>query len=294
VRECVVHPDDAIAKSCEEMKQADIHDLALLLLRALTLERGMTPQIKLPAPFDRIVLNGISGSWGLAEIELALNPPVVKPAQPLAPLATRPLVPPSVMASLPAQRQAALNFEGGDPAAATAPAPAMKVRRVRSAVQPAPKSKQFWLGCLGAAAVLLLLCWLIFRGKPTSAPVVAPAASTAIPTINDAPTPKPSASAPSVAAKNVVHTPVATARTQAGWHVIAYTYNREDQAWKKVATIRNSHPALSPEVFSPGGRAPFLVALGGAMSETEAQAMRNRARRDGMPGDTFIKRYEVR
>ena len=39
------------------------------------------------------------------------------------------------------------------------------------------------------------------------------------------------------------------------------------------------------------GRAPYLVGLGGSMSEREADGLKDRAKRDGMPRDTFIRRY---
>jgi len=76
--------------------------------------------------------------------------------------------------------------------------------------------------------------------------------------------------------------------------VVVFTYNHPEQALAKVATIRERHPGLSPEVFSPNGRAPYLVALGGGMSERDADAMKRRAREEGMPRDTFIRRFGAR
>jgi hypothetical protein len=280
VRECLLNPEDDTPAHCAELKARDVHDLALLLLRALTLEKKLIPAIKLPAPFDRIVANGIDGRWGLAEIDAALHPTVAKP-----------LVPESVMAAVTL------------PVAPVLPAtvepetagPALHVRRITNSVEPVRRPMVFGAALGVGALVVILLVWQMFRGKPAAAPA-APVVSSApaAPVLAHTPPPKAAAPKPSAATESVVHTPVATSTTQAGWHVIAYTYNREDQAWHKVATIRDTHPGLSPEVFAPTGHAPFLVALGGAMSEGEANATLQRARRDGLPRDTFIRRYGSR
>jgi hypothetical protein len=73
--------------------------------------------------------------------------------------------------------------------------------------------------------------------------------------------------------------------------VVAFTYNREDQAQQKVAEIARSHPDLNPTVFTPTGHAPFLVALGGPMSMQEAFALSGKAKREGLPRDTYAQNY---
>jgi hypothetical protein len=73
--------------------------------------------------------------------------------------------------------------------------------------------------------------------------------------------------------------------------VIVLTYNREDQAQQKVAEIAQSHPDLNPSVFTPNGHAPFLVTLGGPMSMQEAFALSGRAKREGLPKDTYAQNY---
>jgi hypothetical protein len=75
------------------------------------------------------------------------------------------------------------------------------------------------------------------------------------------------------------------------WRVIAFTYSREDQAQQKAAEIAKSHPDLSPTVFRPNGRGPFLVTLGGAMSREEAFAFSGKAKREGMPRDIYAQNY---
>jgi hypothetical protein len=75
------------------------------------------------------------------------------------------------------------------------------------------------------------------------------------------------------------------------WRVIAFTYNREDQAQQKVAEIAQSHPDLSPTIFRPNGRGPFLVTLGGPMSREAAFAFSGKAKREGMPRDIYAQNY---
>jgi hypothetical protein len=59
-----------------DAKRRDIHDLAIVLLQALTQRRtldALPAGYELPAPFDPIVRQGISGTWCLAEIDAALK-----------------------------------------------------------------------------------------------------------------------------------------------------------------------------------------------------------------------------
>jgi eukaryotic-like serine/threonine-protein kinase len=73
--------------------------------------------------------------------------------------------------------------------------------------------------------------------------------------------------------------------------VIAFTYNREEQAQQKVAEIAQSHPDLRPTVFTPNGHSPFLVTLGGPMSREDAFAFSGKAKREGMPRDIYAQNY---
>jgi hypothetical protein len=76
------------------------------------------------------------------------------------------------------------------------------------------------------------------------------------------------------------------------WRVVAYTYNREEDARKRVNTIKAMLPALEPDVFSPSGNgSPYLVVLRGRMTKAEAEQLRRRARSLGMPRDTYIQNY---
>lgn len=84
--------------------------------------------------------------------------------------------------------------------------------------------------------------------------------------------------------------PVATTgKTQ--WRVVAYTYNHEAQAQQKADAIRKQHPSLNPEVFSPNGRAPYLVTVGGPMSREDAESFKRKARGAGLPRDLYAQNY---
>src|SRR6266851_5043698 len=92
------------------------------------------------------------------------------------------------------------------------------------------------------------------------------------------------------------NTPAPAGQNAAGdsrgrWRVVAFAYNREDQARQKVAEIAQTHPDLSPTVFTPNGHAPFLVTLGGPMSMQEAFALSGKAKREGLPKDTYAQNY---
>ncbi len=104
------------------------------------------------------------------------------------------------------------------------------------------------------------------------------------------PSEKPSAALGSSQARDL-RAGRAAATQGAQWRVVAFTYNREEQAAQKAHAIATQHPALKPEVFSPNGRAPYLVTLGGWMSVEEASALRNKARAQGLPRDMYKQNY---
>jgi hypothetical protein len=79
---------------------------------------------------------------------------------------------------------------------------------------------------------------------------------------------------------------------QAGWYVIAYTFNHAEQAAIRAAAIERKNPSLHPQVIAPSGRSPYLVALGGPMSREQAEALQRRARQSGLPRDTFVHDYK--
>jgi hypothetical protein len=75
------------------------------------------------------------------------------------------------------------------------------------------------------------------------------------------------------------------------WRVVAFTYNGQSLAQQKVAAIAQKHPELRPEVFTPSGRAPYLVTVGGAMNRDEAFALARKVRGEGLPRDSYAQNY---
>ncbi len=76
--------------------------------------------------------------------------------------------------------------------------------------------------------------------------------------------------------------------------MIAFTYNRQDQAQHKADQLAQQHGSLHPEVFTPTGHAPYLVALGGPMTRDQAMALRDKARQEGLPQDVYAQNYNAR
>lgn len=86
----------------------------------------------------------------------------------------------------------------------------------------------------------------------------------------------------------------ATTQTRKVWRVVAFTYKRRDQAQKKASSLAQKHPRLEAEVFSPSGKAPWLVTVGGAMERDAAYALARKGRSLGLPRDTYAQNYSRR
>jgi len=291
VRPCAQHPDDATPEACQKLIQRDVHDFATLLLRALTFESTLKPGLKLPAPFSQIVINGISGAWGLNEISNALNPPVAT-TPPVAPVVTA--------AAEPAPGISASVSTASAPTASSDPLHYQ--RRIQTSTVRVHPHMKLWIA-LGAAAVIILA--VLIRGissspHNTSAAEAAPAAVEPARKIVTQPAPHSVAPAPNAALAHA-SSPAATesrssvaasSRLQAGWYVVAYTFNREADALRRAAAIARSNPALHPQVITPYGGKPYLVALGGPMTRPDAESIQRRAKASGLPRDTFVRNYK--
>jgi hypothetical protein len=96
---------------------------------------------------------------------------------------------------------------------------------------------------------------------------------------------------PATGSKSLPVRQAAGLASQGDWRVVAYTYNREDQAQKKRSSVAMRHPELRPEVFTPTGHAPYMVTLGGAMSRDQAFALAQKARTSGLARDTYATNY---
>jgi eukaryotic-like serine/threonine-protein kinase len=268
-----------------DLKAHDVHNLAIVLLQSLTQQRTLPPGTVLPAPFNQIIPNGISGAWGLPQIAAALSPgaaslelpatripPAAAPAP--TPIASQPIAPASPLPE------------------STSPVPLVRDRIVRP-VDPVP-SRRLGLWIAGAIGVLLLLLlgWYFLHAAPSSTtkdttqPISTPTTA-----VNDASAPTPASPPPAATAMAPSPAPVPSSDSRNQWRVVAYTYNHQDQAQQKANLIAKRHPDLNPEVFTPSGHAPFLVTVGGPMSRVEANAFKNKAYADGLPRDIYTQNY---
>lgn len=288
----------------QRLKQRDASDLAVLLLKALTQQWTMEDAIAdlpLPEPFDRIVRKGISGEWGVAEISAALAPAPKMEAVPPAAAPTKPttaaqMKPLPEMAAPPDPKKVAPSK-----AENRLPAPVEDFSRIDVA-ETKVRLGIGWMALIGLAVILAVWgVWHFVHARsetPSSAPQEAAATSQPVNT----PAPKPPAakiSAPKAFASRPAASSVTpsvapnnnatSARDQ--WRVIAFTYNHEDQAQHKSATIAQQHPELSSEVFTPTGHAPYLVTVGGVMTRDEAFALAAKVRSEGLPRDSYAQNY---
>jgi eukaryotic-like serine/threonine-protein kinase len=260
------------------LKRKDVRDFATVLLQSLTQQRTLdeaTRNLPLPAPFEQIVRKGMSGEWGLAQIGAALKTPTVQQtvarameisdAQVERPVATEPaaapqeVVPPSV------------------------------ARRIRVPVD--ENGRGFGLRGIAygvGTLLILLLGWYFVHSRSAS--------SSGVATETPSPVAQQSAAPATDTGSKPATSPAAPVQqrvfgSSGGWRVIAFTYSQEAMARQKAAAIAQEHPDLNPTVFTPNGHAPFLVTLGGQMTKQDAFAFSGKAKREGMPQDTYAQNY---
>jgi hypothetical protein len=297
-----------------EAKRRDVHDLAVVLLQALTQAATLEAATRvrsLPAPFDEMVRNGLSGAWGLGQITAALN---AGQRAVSAPQASRTTSAPA--ASATAERKEVVKATVEPASGREAP----ELRPVKGNFAPPAARPLFevkdggrkslppvkWLAAVGLAVILLF--WLVWhvthvrsanqnaatqRGPAGSSTTVSSASGQAGAEHAEAAPLAKSAPVTSSAAGDM---PLPTqenagAGVREQWRVVAFTYNHADQAQKKMGTIAQQHADLRPEVFTPTGRAPYLVTVGGAMSRDQAFALAQQVRRLGLPHDTYAQNY---
>jgi hypothetical protein len=76
------------------------------------------------------------------------------------------------------------------------------------------------------------------------------------------------------------------------WRVVAYTFSQSKDARKRAGRINANWPEAHAEVFSTvPGKSPFLIAIGGRMTMTDAAQFRRRALAHGMPKDTYTQNF---
>lgn len=277
-----------------EAKRRDVHDAAVVLLQALTQRK--TPEglheAELPAPFGEIVRHGMSGRWGLAEMQAALEEGTAEsirattaPAVPAASeaavgaapwsAAPEPRTAPEPQVRIP-QRKTERSPWGDDPIEATVwQEVAGHVREDGSL----PRSR--WMAPVAAVLMLVLAGLLFAHAWHTQAKAARPTQTAARRAAATEPVLPPGAGPSRTAAKH----------GRSEWRVIVYTYNRESTARKKVQEVAARHPELKPEVFAPSGHAPYLVAIGGIMGREQANALARRARGLDLPRDTYAQNF---
>lgn len=296
----------------QRLKQRDASDLAVLLLKALTQQwtiEDAIADLPLPEPFDQIVRKGISGEWGVREISAVLAPVVEEKAVPPAAAPVKPTAPAQTKSSPKVAAPPDPKPVAAQKAADRLPGPIEDFSRI-DAAETKLRLGAGWMALIGLAVILAVWgIWHFVHGSPATQSPATQEASVPSQPVN-APAPKPSAakvsaakvSAPRVSASAPAVpsvTPPATSSNEATgardqWRVIAFTYNHEDQAQHKSATIAQRYPDLRPEVFTPTGHAPYLVAIGGAMTREQAFALVAKVRREGLPQDSYAQNYSGR
>jgi hypothetical protein len=292
--DCIREPPE---DSARKLEKKDVYDLTVVLLQALTQQRTLEAaarDLPLPAPFDQIVRKGMSGEWGLAEIAVALE-------MKAAPQAAPPLVV-EFEARLAGESEAHADVAPtpSSPAVALPPpsksveAPAKADSRHRS-LDEEMRSSGPGTGriiAIGLAVILILwLGWHFLHHRPASESSAPQTTTAPQPVVNSNTAKPPAASAPVAPARTPPALNSSVAGTSGQWRVVAFTYNRQDQAEHKVATILQKHPELRPEVFTPTGRAPYLVTVGGTMNRDQAFALAAKVRSEGLPRDSYAQNY---
>jgi eukaryotic-like serine/threonine-protein kinase len=290
-------------------KQRDVHDLAAVLLQALTQRRSLegVPDFSIPQPFGEIIRNGLDGTWELENIRVALaglfgstqaaapksvNADAATPAaaqQKARNAAAKPSMRPEAQLSLP--------LFSDDKDAGFVSATAHKNMWDDTQGNSWNEEQNFPLGsrqfgAVGIIALLLLLstwglahAWNAHRHNATQPAAVSQPALQPAKQMSTSPAPKP------VVADLPRVSPHASFGSRANWRVIPFTYNHRTDAEKKVSSIAGSHPELQPTVFTPSGRAPYLVSIGGVMDRDAAYALTHRSRSLGLPQDTYAQNY---
>ena len=309
-----------------EARRRDVRDTAALLMNVLLgMQRGSSAASPnfLRAPFDEIVRNGMNGSWGLSEIKAALGrqelpksaPQKSKRADPEIPkpnvenlAASAPQltsVSPKDFSMRPLPFEQPERGESAEPDARPERLASSAANGAKFAAVPRHKSSldlpvifglsehefRKWL----AAGILLLgvvlLCWIVLHhwlGHGSGSAANSDSPQRAAESTYTAATPK------SAVSSQATSTPKSGSRPKVDWRVVAFTYNRQDQAQKKASSLAHEHPGLAPAVFSPTGNAPWLVTIGGVLQRDAAYALARKARSLGLPRDTYAQDYNVR
>jgi eukaryotic-like serine/threonine-protein kinase len=283
---------------------------------------------RIPAPFAEIIRNSFARRWTLAQVSNALKPvlpvasaippapaPVPTPAPAPPRVATPPAPPPPPRAAAPPPPPVArpeppaprppVNTPPIAERLTTPPIPAARAALLEEEDEPVAKRRPFALYGAIAVVVLAILGWLLMRPHSETAPATAPQTTAQPaappPTVAEtAPPAKPTAAKPSAAkipkptaVKPSPSTPGTSASGPEGrsiWRVVAYTYKGQTKAEDMVSKINEKHSNLGAEVFTPKS-GDYLVTVGGPLDHDKAIKMLDKARRAGLPEDSYIQNF---
>jgi hypothetical protein len=189
----------------------------------------------------------------------------------------------------------------------TPPIPVVRAAEVDEEEEAVTKRRPFALYGAIAVVVLAILGWLFMRphSEPApataTAPVTAPQPVAPPPVVAEkAPATKPAAAKPSAAkapatkpakpSPSTQGTPASGPESRAVWRVVAYTYKGQTKADDMVSKINEKHSNLGAEVFSPRS-GDYLVTVGGPMDHDQATKMLDKARRAGLPEDSYVQNF---
>jgi eukaryotic-like serine/threonine-protein kinase len=301
----------------QALRTRDVHDIAVVLLRALTLHRNLAEfgTTRLPPPFDEVIRNGIAGTWDLQQIAAIVSPiPATTPVTVATPTTPTISVSPSATTQPPvaipsktpppykaAPAKPKLTLVDGSAAPRLAQAdysPAAVAAAIPAVIRPhvEPKSritlplditlqhKRVWFAS-AAALIVFSFGWYGLHSSSARDP------THPLTTLADVSQPANLPATPMPSTPASVPPSAAASASATQWRVIAYTYNRQDQAQHKADQLAKQHKSLQPEVFTPNGHAPYLVTVGGLMSRDQAIAFKNRVRGEGLPRDLYAQNY---
>jgi eukaryotic-like serine/threonine-protein kinase len=266
--------------------ESDAPALAALIYNALTGRRFSSERdaLQLPAPFATLVRAGAGASGSLAAMRRVLAGP--------------PATNSTVQTASPAA-----NAPAEIPASAAVPAAEIPRSPLRDELEERPRKRHgIAIAAIVIMAIVLAVFWYELKkpapqgpisGEALSAPSTAAKPATDVPPhatpAPEAAKPAPSSPAPSPAKTMEAATPETGERSI--WHVVVYTYLHEEAAQRKAAELAAKYSQFAPQVFSPTGHAPYLVALGSGMSRQDAFSRREAALAAGLPKDTYMQNY---
>ncbi len=298
---------------------ADIWSLGATLFEALT-RRGPTEVTEsrvaaLPSPFSDIVAGCLQTDPGLRwterHIQLALRGERAAPARVAAAAAgAGATVGHASGLELDAEPQQynsvgePVGFSHQSPYApadqTTAPIPADEpTYRSRSSFDADHHPKRISPLTLVMSVATASVIGIVWYGRVHNTHHVAPATtpSTAVSTTSTTPPPNvlrvlPAAPAHQTSTPAITHAPSSTGGPT-NWRVVAFTYNRVQDAERKVEAQNRKGRGPKASVFAPTpGRGPYLVSIGGPMTREQALKLRAKVTSYGYPRGSYAQNFQ--